>query len=70
MFGLLDGLARRLIRHGLRRGVLEGDLRWVVIAAGALVVRLLAKPEKEHVIREKVKLGEQLIVTHRLPDGN
>ena len=37
MFNLLDNLARRLVRQGLRKAVLEGSTIWAVIGAAALL---------------------------------
>jgi len=65
MFGLIDSVARRLVRRGLRQGVLEGSAMWLVIAALAWLVRLLLRPDKEQVIRERLRVGETITVVHR-----
>ncbi len=52
------------MRHGLRRGLLEGSVAWIVIGAAAWVVRYVTRPEAPLVARENLGLGESLIVTH------
>ena len=67
MLTLLDTVARRLVRHGVRRGVLEGNPIWIAVLAVALLVRLLARPQRPRVQREKLRLGETLTVRHVAP---
>ncbi len=67
IFSILDRLVRRLIRRSIRLGVVEGSLLWIVVGAGALVLRLLFRPEAPKVHRERLALGETLVVTHRPP---
>jgi len=69
MFGLIDSVARRLVRRGLRQGVLEGNALWLVIAAVAWLVRLLLRPDKEQVIRERLRVGESITVVHQPAPG-
>ena len=69
MFNFIDNVARRLVRQGLRKALLEGSTFWAVIGAAALVVRLLARPEKPKVRHERLAVGESLIVTHVAPQG-
>ena len=65
MFGLIDSVARRLVRRGLRQGLLEGNAMWLVVAASAWLVRLLMRPDKEQIVRERLRVGETITVVHR-----
>ncbi|HVB06526.1 MAG TPA: hypothetical protein VNF07_09820 [Acidimicrobiales bacterium] len=67
MIGLIDGVARRLLRRGLRQGLLEGNAAWLMVAAAAGLARLLLRPESPKVIREELRVGESLTVTHVAP---
>ncbi len=67
IFGIVDRLIRRLIRRSFKLGVLEGSVPWLAAGAAALLVRLMFKPEPAKIQREKLALGETLIVTHRPP---
>lgn len=67
MVGLIDGVARRLVRRGLRQGLLEGSAAWLIVAAIAWLARLLLRPEAPRIVREELALGESLTVTHALP---
>jgi hypothetical protein len=67
MVGLLDGVARRLLRRGLRQGLLEGSTTWLVVAAIAWLARLLLRPEAPRIVREELAVGETLTVTHVAP---
>jgi hypothetical protein len=61
----VDNLARRLVRQGLRRGLLEGNPAWVAVLAFALLFRLVSRPQRPRVITEQLRVGETLTVTHR-----
>ena len=67
MFGLVDALARRLVKRGIRQGLIEGSTAWLVIGALAWLVRLLVRPEAPKVVREQLRLGESITVTHASP---
>jgi hypothetical protein len=67
MWSALDGLSRRVMRRGLRQGLLEGSSLWLVAGALAWLFRLLATPEAPKIVREEIALGESLIVTHLPP---
>lgn len=62
--GMPGRLIRRLIRTGLRRGILEGSVPWVAVAAFAGLVQLLLRAEKPKVVTEELRIGESILVTH------
>ena len=64
MFGIFDRLIRRVIRRSFRLGVVEGSVPWLAAGAAAIVMRLMFKPEPPKIHREKLALGETLVVTH------
>ena len=64
MGSILHSVAHRLMRHGLRRGLVEGSVLWVVIGAAAWVVRYLTRPETPVIARESLRMGESVLVTH------
>jgi hypothetical protein len=61
---LVRSVAGKLARRGLRRGLLEGSVAWIVIGAAAWVVRFVTRPEAPLVAKEDLRLGESLLVTH------
>lgn len=67
IFGIVDRMARRLIRRAFKLGVLEGSVPWLAAGAAALLIKVLFKPEPPKVQREKLALGETLVVTHCRP---
>jgi len=64
VFGLVDSLARRLVRRGLRQGLLGGSTAWVAIGAAAWLARLMLRPEEPKVVRQDLRFGESIVVTH------
>jgi len=52
------------MRHGLRRGLVEGSVVWILVGAAAWVVHYVTRPETPLVARENLRLGDSLIVTH------
>lgn len=62
---LLDPLARRLLSRGLRQGLLEGSSVWLAVAAVAALVRFLVRPEQPKIVREELRVGETIVVTHK-----
>lgn len=67
MLGLVDSLARRVVRRGLRRGLAEGSAAWIALGALAWLARLLLRPEQPRVATEQLRLGETLVVRHLPP---
>ncbi|MBW3668321.1 MAG: hypothetical protein KY443_03820 [Actinobacteria bacterium] len=60
-------MLRFLLRMGLRKGVMEGSRRWLVIGGAALgvkVLRKLAGSEPEVVLSETLSPGEALVIAH------
>jgi hypothetical protein len=64
MPALFDKLIRRVVRRGLRQGLLEGSAAWLVVGGLAWLLRLLLRPEAPKVLREELRVGESLTVTH------
>lgn len=67
MYSFLDRWTRRLVRRGLRAGLIEGSNIWLSIAAVAWLVRFLARRQAPQVSVEKLRLGESLVVSHVPP---
>jgi hypothetical protein len=66
--GIVDRIIRRVLRKAFTVGVLEGSGTWIIAGAAALLARLLWKPERPKVQRERLALGETIVLTHRLPE--
>jgi hypothetical protein len=69
----LDRLLSYLLRRGLRRGLLGGEGRWVLLGGAALLVRLVGKAVKrkpELVYSEKLGVGQRLVITHSTRTGH
>lgn len=64
MLGFLDPFARRLVRHGIRRGLVEGSAPWIVVALAVAIVRFALRPERPLVAKADLALGESIVVTH------
>jgi hypothetical protein len=64
MRNYVQRLSKRLLRQGLRRGLVEGNDLWLVIGAVALLTRVLTKPYQPNVVVERLKAGEGLEVRH------
>jgi hypothetical protein len=62
---LIDPLVRRLFRNGIRQGLAQGSSIWLAVALVAGVIRLMTRPEEPRVIREELRAGETIVVTHR-----
>jgi hypothetical protein len=69
----MDRILRWALRRGVRRGLLGGERLWLVVGAGALLLRMARKAfkkEPELVFSERLGVGERLIITHRPPKGH
>jgi hypothetical protein len=64
MRNYVQRLSKRLLRQGVRRGLLEGNDVWLAIGALALLARVLTKPYQPNVVVERLKAGEGLEVRH------
>jgi hypothetical protein len=60
----LDRWARRLVRRGIRAGLIEGSNVWLSIGAVAWLFRFLSRRPPAEVRVERLRLGESLVVTH------
>jgi hypothetical protein len=64
----MERLLGKLVRNGLRRGLLGGDKPWLALGAGALVLRLVlcaVRKSPEVVFRENLPAGAGLVISHR-----
>ncbi len=64
MGSFLDRWARRLVRRGVRSGLIEGSNLWLSIAAIAWLLRFLLRRPPAQVSVERLRLGESVIVSH------
>ncbi|MGO9334972.1 MAG: hypothetical protein ACLQCU_13165 [Acidimicrobiales bacterium] len=64
MGSFLDRWARRLVRRGVRSGLIEGSNVWLSIAAIAWLLRLMIRRQPAQVSVERLGLGESVIVSH------
>ena len=66
----MNWLIRQGLRHGWRRGVLNGERAWVYLGATALLLRMLQRAfakEESVVFHEALRPGERLVITHEPP---
>ncbi len=69
----MEALLKRLVRNGLRRGLLGGSRPWLVVGAGAFALRLVVRALRkspELVFSEKLRVGEQLVISHGRRSGH
>lgn len=60
-------MLNRLIRNGLKQGLLGGSRPWLVVGGAALALRVLRKlagNEEEVVYREELRPGEAVVVAN------
>lgn len=60
-------LLDRLQRTGIRKGLLDGSRAWTVVAVVAVGIKLLRRissADTEVVYRERLQVGESLLITH------
>ena len=55
---MLDRLLRTAFRVGLRRGAVEGQAAWLVVAAAAGLWHFARRPDRGKVARIKLRPGE------------
>lgn len=58
----------RLLRVGIRRGLLGGSRRWLyvgLLAGLGKLLRRMARSQSEVVYREELKPGEVIVVDHQ-----
>ena len=63
----MSSLSRRLMRTGLRRGLLEGSGAWLAVGAAAVVIRVARRAmarRPEIVYSERLAPGEGLMIQH------
>lgn len=70
---LAKALFRRLVRTGVKRGLIDGNRLWLYVGGLSWVARRLLKPKPPIVRRETLEPGETLVITnvarsHRLKD--
>jgi hypothetical protein len=64
MFGsLIERITRKLVRRGIRDGLLAGNGIWVAVGAVAWLVRFLRRRPAPGVVTERIKPGESILVT-------
>lgn len=59
-----------LVRNGIRRGLLGGERRWLVLGASALALQTVIKVVRKRpkvVFSEKLGVGESLVLEHQPP---
>lgn len=64
---LVDGLLRRLTRHGLRRGLGGGGWPWLVIAGAAYVLQRARRPDDAKTTLD-LRPGDSYLVRVVAPD--
>ena len=60
-------ITRLLLRNGLRKGLLGGNRTWLVLGGVGVALRLMKKlagPEEEVVLREELPVGTAVIVAN------
>ncbi len=58
------------LRNSWRRGVLGGSGPWLVVGAGALVVKLVSRGRTPKVVySEQLEPGQAIVVSHLAGDG-
>jgi hypothetical protein len=64
---LIDRVTRRVLRRGLRDGLLAGDGKWIAAGAAAWLVRFLMRKREPEVVVERLRVGETIVVTNLGP---
>lgn len=66
------GLLETARRNGIDQGLLGGNRRWLVLGAVAWAVRAVGwavRRDEQLLYRERLRPGQQLVVTERAYDG-
>ena len=64
MNALAKTLFRRLVRTGVRRGLVDGNRMWLYIGGISWIVRMLVKPRRPIIRRESLEPGETLVISN------
>lgn len=67
MKGWIDRRLRQILRRGVRDGLLAGDGLWLALGAFAWLGRFLLKTREPEVVREKLAIGQTIVVTNLGP---
>lgn len=67
MNSLAKSLVRRIVRTGVRRGLVEGSFPWLFVGVFTWAARALLKPKVPVVRHEQLKPGETLVISNVPP---
>ena len=61
---LAKALFRRLVRTGVKRGLIDGNRLWLYVGGLSWVLRMLLKQKRPIVRRESLEPGETLVISN------
>ena len=61
---LAKAMFRRLVRTGVKRGLIDGNRLWLYIGGLSWIARALFKPKRPIVRKETLEPGETLVITN------